>query len=144
MSINDKVNLLLKERKLNPHKIAKASGVDRNTIVGYLEKNNTINKVDFFIWLKREFPELNLNWLIADEGEQWLPKENQFLEPSTPYIKEEKLKALENRLKKLEAEKVDRKKYDREVTEIRVLLKELTPRVTAAIRYITENTKNKD
>ena len=73
--INNKFIELLKETIYNPNQIANEVPINAKTIRGYFEEGKPINKVALFIWIKEKFPNLNLNWLIADAGPQWLEEE---------------------------------------------------------------------
>jgi|GEM_PF-4366350 len=68
MDFSDRLKLLISETELTKDQFAAKSGKSRNQIFKYL-RGETLPTADFFETIKKEFPWVNIEWLITGAGE---------------------------------------------------------------------------
>jgi len=71
MTVYQRVKFSLNEKDISIEDAAKLSGRSSRTIRNWFEGKNPIH-IDFLSWLKKEYPELDMNWLFSGEGEMEL------------------------------------------------------------------------
>ncbi len=77
MSVNDRVELLMRHFGLSVNSMAKKLNFSRTTIHNIVSENGrrTSPSHDFYSKLKESYENINLNWLITGEGEMLLDNE---------------------------------------------------------------------
>ncbi|KOF02915.1 hypothetical protein OB69_08710 [Roseivirga seohaensis subsp. aquiponti] len=77
MSVNDRVELLMRHFGLSVNSMAKKLNFSRTTIHNIVSENGrrTSPSHDFYSKLKESYENINLNWLVTGEGEMLLDNE---------------------------------------------------------------------
>ncbi len=77
MSIKNKLKLFLSKNHLTYTEVAFMYGVSQQTITNYMNGKREI-PLAFIIWLKKTYPDINLNSLFSDDYELMVsePREN--------------------------------------------------------------------
>ncbi len=77
MSVNDRLELLMRHFGLSVNSMAKKLNFSRTTIHNIVSENGrrTSPSHDFYSKLKESYENINLNWLITGEGEMLLDNE---------------------------------------------------------------------
>jgi hypothetical protein len=113
-NMKNRIRSLIKELNVTQIEFAESIG----TTPTYLSQCLTTSKrsfgVDFLLRIKHKYPNVNLNWLIADEGEMFLsaptgaPSRTPVVNRSCPYCKDkDELIAMLKRSLSLALESVD-------------------------------------
>lgn len=66
-SVNERIKFFLDHNGLTQYRLGKIIGVQAHTINRIVNRNNGVS-VDTLSKICQNFPNLNLNWLIAGEG----------------------------------------------------------------------------
>lgn len=71
MSVNDRIELLMKRFGLSVNSLAEQLDFSRTAIYNIISENGrrTSPSHDFYLKLKESYENVNLNWLITGEGE---------------------------------------------------------------------------
>lgn len=124
MSINKRIGILLHETKTKPKDFAKLLGVSKQHISGLVTGNAPIG-MQIIRHCLRQWPDVNLNWLILGEGEMFRKQEGNILEePAAKYGRKDRLEeavnksldiiekelALKNKQIRLQQKELDKKK----------------------------------
>lgn len=86
MTVNERLRFFMKSKDILQKDLIKKGIVTRGTIINYLKDGNPIRS-DFLSELKKAYPSIDLNWLLAGKSE----KEETTLisEPMNTYKKSE-------------------------------------------------------
>ena len=71
MSLKDRLNLIIETIGVDKKDLAEQCGIARATIFNYLN-GKSVPDAKFLHELKKHYPQVNLDWLITGEGEQYL------------------------------------------------------------------------
>ena len=71
MSISDRFVLFMREKGINQKDFSEKTGYLRQSLSKFLTGNVKSPKVDFIQLIMTHYPELNINWLIMDDGDMW-------------------------------------------------------------------------
>ncbi|WP_323755427.1 helix-turn-helix transcriptional regulator [Roseivirga sp.] len=95
MSVNDRLELLMKHFDLSVNSLAKQLDFSRTTIHNIISENGrrTSPSHDFYAKLKESYENINLNWLITGEGEMLLDESQSMVADS---VGEYKVKTKQN------------------------------------------------
>jgi len=68
-TINQRINIIIKDNHMNPHSFAKSIGVTPSTINSMIEKG-TKPSYDLIVKIKEVYDEYSLDWLLMRDGEK--------------------------------------------------------------------------
>lgn len=83
MTVNDRFEILMKRMGLNAHSMAAELGFAGPVIYNIIGGRKSKPSYDLLNSIKMRFPDVNLNWLVSNEGEMELV--NQVSEPRITY-----------------------------------------------------------
>lgn len=106
MTIKEKIIQYLEYKLVSKSNFYKKIGVSNS----FLASGKTIGS-DKLILIRDNYPDLNMNWLIFDDGEMLITKENNHLNKNEKLALEERVTRIENFLR------VD-KKFDDYIKEV--------------------------
>lgn len=72
MTVNDRFEILMKRMGMNPHSMATELGFAGPVIYNIIGGRKSKPSYDLLNSIKMKFPEVNLNWLISNDGEMEL------------------------------------------------------------------------
>jgi len=75
MLINEKITQLILLIDSKKKVVAEKASISTKTLENY-ETGKNPPTLKFILWLKEEFPNLNLNWFLANEEPKWIEEEN--------------------------------------------------------------------
>lgn len=106
MTVNDRLELLMKHFDLSVNSLAKKLDFSRTTVHNIISENGrrTSPSHDFYAKLKESFENINLNWLITGEGEMLVSDSHLMVSESSPEYKVNPQTDLEKTLAEIKRE----------------------------------------
>ena len=77
MTINQRFELLLKAEKINQKKFGVKAGLSEKTVSNIINGRTKFPKSDFFQAIAKNYPHVNLRWMLLGEGDMYLSKEER-------------------------------------------------------------------
>ena len=78
--VYERIQILLKEKRISPHELAKILGINPQSVYNYLAGASKA-PMSFIILLVESFPDVSTEWLLRGEGEMLKPaKKNHYLD----------------------------------------------------------------
>jgi len=71
MSIGDRFVLFLREKKISQKEFCDMTGYGQQSLSKFIQGKTTNPGVQLFILVAEHFPELNIKWLMIEEGKMW-------------------------------------------------------------------------
>lgn len=78
MSVNQRIKALIEELNFNANSFSKEIGLANNATISKIVRGAGLPSYSTLEKIKEAFPQVNMNWVIADEGEMLMEDTNDW------------------------------------------------------------------